>query len=1133
MIKFQKKFVRLLAYVCITGMSIGGITVPTNAYAEQKADALQQQKTLKGNVIDDAGPVIGATIAVVGKTTGTITDENGNFTLSGLVAGDVIRISYLGYASQDFVYSGQASVNVVLKEDTQMLAEVVVTALGITKEAKSLGYAVSTIKSDDLVRVAAPNLGSALYGKAAGVQIQQAPGGSGTAVAVNIRGLHSITGNNLPLIILDGVPIRNGNANESGYWEDQRINANGLTDINPEDIESISILKGAAATALYGSEANNGVMMITTKTASRGSGYQISVNAGLSADMVAYMPKYQTIFGPGSYTDNGATDYRIQTDGFLEREWQGQTYKSVQNTTQYYGPKYDGSQVLYWDGTMRAYSPVTSDPWSDIFRTAWNQNYNISIAHGGENASTRFSYTFVDNIPNQYNSLYGKNNFNLSGNMNFTKNLSLGYTANYVRENVKNRPYRISRATNNFSGMFGAFDDLALFRDTYVTSLGYKNMTYSSGAQTLTPDEAYAYAPAFLSGLGEEYLWNVFGKEQFETNNRLLASLTPTLKIIDGLTLKGRIATDFTANEIEREEHSERPLMYGASGYYSLRNWRYEIYYGDLMLSYVKNLTEKVGVSANAGWQGRLEKMTYSQVNTEGGLSVENWFNLAASTSKASASMGKQLFLREGYFATVGASYDNSLYLDATVRSERLSNIAPGLNRFTYPSASASFIFTEALKEKLPSWYDFGKVRASYGITGNAPDVYKYNESYTQALASSYIYNITKENLGNGKIKPETKYEWEIGLENKFFGNRLGIDLTYYSALVKDQIIPATLPYSAGGNSIYLNIGDLENKGFEFSAYGTPVKTRDFSWELVFNASWNRNKVAKLMDGITQLEHSNIDNGAVLVVSKVGEPMGDFYTYLPKQVEVDGKMRDVIAEDGLYVGDYDERKKVGNAMPKWIGGLGTTFVYKNLALSVMTDFRIGGMVFNTPYQYLMGRGSLVESLPYRDAEHGGITYTTEIKSATEAIYSKTYDNGMYLNGVRNVGTADNPQYVENNAENAEKYGFKPVASDYFYLVNYNWGAGDGTLYNQSLFENTYWKLREISLSYTFPRSVTQKFFCKDVTISAFGRNLFYLYKNLPIFDAEATDATNWISQTSIGGSTATTRSVGVSLRANF
>ncbi|MDR2621246.1 MAG: TonB-dependent receptor plug domain-containing protein, partial [Dysgonamonadaceae bacterium] len=268
-------------HICVICMSVGGIVIPSNVYAEQKPDALQQQKTLKGNISDEVGPVIGASIVIVGKNTGTATDDDGNFTLPNLATGDIIRITYLGYAPQEIVYSGQTSVNVVLKEDTKTLGEVVVTALGITREAKSLGYAVSTIKSDELVRVAAPNLGSALYGKAAGVQIQQAPGGSGTAVAVNIRGLHSITGNNLPLIILDGVPIRNGNANELGYWDDQRINANGLVDVNPEDIENISILKGAAATALYGSEANNGVMMITTKTASRGSGYQISVNAGL------------------------------------------------------------------------------------------------------------------------------------------------------------------------------------------------------------------------------------------------------------------------------------------------------------------------------------------------------------------------------------------------------------------------------------------------------------------------------------------------------------------------------------------------------------------------------------------------------------------------------------------------------------------------------------------------------------------------------------------------------------------------------------------------------------------------------------------------------------------------------------
>lgn len=486
--------------------------------------------------------------------------------------------------------------------------------------------------------------------------------------------------------------------------------------------------------------------------------------------------------------------------------------------------------------------------------------------------------------------------------------------------------------------------------------------------------------------------------------------------------------------------------------------------------------------------------------------------------------MGKQQVLRDAFFGTLGLSYNNYLYLDGTIRQERLSNIAPGLNTFTYPSVSTSFLFTDALRDTLPSWYNFGKLRASYGITGNAPDVYKYNESYNQSLASTYIYNIAKENLGNKNIKPETKYEWEVGIENKFFGNRLGLDLTYYSGIVKDQILNATMPFTSGSQSIYLNVGDLKNRGFEISGYVTPMVTRNFSWDINFSASWNQNKVSKLMDGVSELEHTNIDNGAVRVVSRVGEAMGDFYTYVPVEVEVDGKIQKLVGDGGLYTMDYTNYKKVGNAMPKWIGGLGTTFTYKNFSLGVMTDFRIGGMVFNTPYQYLMGRGSLVESLPFRDAAHGGLTYTEDVTSSTGQVYTKTYDNGMILEGVKNIGTADNPNYVKNDII---------VSSDWYYVRTFNWGASSGTDYSNSLFENTYWKMRELNFGYTLPRSFSQKFGCKDLTLSVFGRNLFYLYKNLPIFDAEATDATNWISQTSIGGSTTSTRSVGFSLRANF
>ncbi|MEG1544039.1 MAG: SusC/RagA family TonB-linked outer membrane protein [Tannerellaceae bacterium] len=1093
-------------------------------FITETTDVTQQAGKVTGTIEDDLGSVAGASVVVKGTTNGTITDMDGKFTLDGVKKGDVIMISFIGYANKEVKYEGQASLQIKLKEDAQKLDEVVVTALGIKKDAKKLGYAISTIAAGDLVKTGTPNFATSLYGKASGVRIQAAPGGSTSAVSINVRGMSSITGSNQPLVIVDGVPIRNGDANKDGYWTDQRVNSNGLVDINPEDIENLSILKGASASALYGSEAANGVVMITTKSGKGSTGIGVDFNATLTGDWVAYMPEMQTTFGPGVAVTSRTAGYERDNGGFWQRTLDnGQTVKSVRTATAQFGPKYDGSDVYYWDGTMRKYDAISANPWKDIFRTGFNQTYNLAITQGTEKGNMRFSYTFADNTPTQYNSTYNKHNFSLNGSYSLNKNLKLDYTVNYMLQSIKNRPYRINRLTNNFGGMFGSFEDIALMRESTVTSLGYLNVPNTK--ESLTPNESYAWEQASYGGLIKEYFWNIYGKEQFEKNNRLIASVTPSWKIIDGLTLRGRMSTDLTVDKIENMNKTEKPIAFGTyTGEYGLTNKKYEIYYGDVMLMFDRTFAEKWGVNVNLGWQARQESYYKSNVSTNGGLSIENWFYLNASKDKANANMGKSDFLKSAFLATASVSYSNFAYLEATFRQEKTSTLAKGNNSFFYPSVNASFIYTEAFKEKMPSWYDYGKVRVSWGIVGNAPEIYKAAQAYEQNSISGFIYNQIPETLGNEKIRPEEKHEIEVGLENKFFNNRLGFELSFYTNTTKDQILLTTIPQSAGGSSILQNIGELKNKGFEMSLYGTPIQTKEWRWDIRGNFAINRNKISKLMDGLDILQHSNIDGGAVSVESHVGEPMGDIYAYAPEQ---DEQGNDIVNENGFYK-LTKERVKVGNAMPKVTGGLSTSLSYKNFFLDASFDFRIGGAVVNTPYQYMMGRGNLVQSMDSRDAEHGGLSYYFEgndpstgncvpIQTGTAPKGEKIYDNGMILPGVRPDGSANNTI----------------IPADKFYNQTYNWGTDAPTYYSHSIFDNTYIKLRELSLGYSLPKALIGKFACRNLTVSVFGRNLFYLYKNLPAFDAEATDGTTWTSQIEIGGSTATTRSFGVSLRASF
>lgn len=509
----------------------------------------QETKTIKGMVRDVTGePLIGASVIEKGTNNGVITDVDGNFTLT-VPADATLSIAYMGYATREIHLAKrkkQGDLRVTLREDSQQLKEVVVTAMGIKKDTKRLGYAVSTIESDEIVKAGATNFASAMYGKAPGIRITQTQGGSAGAVSINVRGLTSITGNNQPLIILDGVPIRNGGTGKSTdfaeFGNDGQIRSNGLVDINPEDIESVSVLKGASATALYGSEAANGAVVITSKRAKSGK-LTVDFTAQVTANLPAYLPKVQTVYGPGRYNTE-YSDYEKQTGGFYQRTMNGESYRSLYNTTMSFGPKYDGSDVLYWDGKMRPYLPATDNPWKELFRTGWNQTYNLAISQGTETSSNRFSYTFMGETPNSLTGSFTKHNFKLTGSYKPARTLNIEYSLNYIVQDVKDRPQTSLNLYGSFSNMFSSFMDIPYLKQSYVTSLGYRN-TYAGGDATLTPDEAWAYDPGYLNGVSN-MLWNMYHHHSKETENRLIGMIRPTWQITNWLSLRAQLSTDIT-----------------------------------------------------------------------------------------------------------------------------------------------------------------------------------------------------------------------------------------------------------------------------------------------------------------------------------------------------------------------------------------------------------------------------------------------------------------------------------------------------------------------------------------------------------------------------------------------------------
>ncbi len=1110
----------------------------------------QKSELCSGVVIDSTGePIIGASVTKKGSKTGTVTGIDGDFSLAGVKPGDVIQISFVGYQTQEVTWNGQA-VNVTLSEDAQQLNEVVVTALGIKKEAKKLGYAVSSVSGADLTKTGGSNLASGLYGKATGVRIQSAPGGSTSAVSISVRGLSSITGNTQPLLIMDGVPIHNGNTNNNDYWSNQRINSNGLVDINPEDIENISILKGAAASALYGSEAANGVVMITTKKGKAGSGTHVDFSANVSFDKVAYMPEIQKQYGPG-YDNWALGDGELAATGFrnVRVDRNGNTITTTNRETIYsYGAKFDPNKtVTYFDGTQRAYTPIDHNQWADIFRTGVNQNYNIALTNSSEHNSVRFSYTYTDSKAMQYNSNNNKHNFNLNGTFDVSKTIKLNYTATYQDQYIKNRAYRISRLVSNYSGMFGGFTDVAYIRDHTVTSLGYMNSIYVANggtANSLTPDEQFLYSPNGSTSLMSEYFWNIFGKTQEENHNRFIGSVNPTWEIIKGLTLSGRIATDVTTDKIENKNSTENAHIYSTDGTYSdsygITHGKYQIVYGDIMLMFDRTFNEKHNITANLGWNARHERYTYTGVSTQNGLTQENWFNLAASVGTKNAAMISQDLLRTGAFLTASYGYDHWGYVEGSIRQEKTSTLKKGSNSFWYPSVSVSALVSELLKDNCPAWWNYGKVRASYGVVGNAPEIYRANVAYSQGSLNrdnTYVYNYTPVSVGNDGIKPETKHEFEVGLESKFFNNRLGFELSYYYNDIKDQILTTTAAASMGGTSMLMNVGELANKGVELSINGTPYQDKDWRWDVRFNFAWNKNTVKKLADGLDVLSHLTADNGAASLESHVGESMGDWYTYTWM---TDDNGNYIIGEDGLRVTDTSTRHKVGNAMPKATGGLGTSLSWKNFALDLSFDFRIGGDVLNLPWQYMMDAGNITDAVGVRDASTGGLYYysTANDVSDKSSIVRLDANDSRLANYERGVTKIDG-HYVWDNGVIQEGVKADGTPNDVIVTqfeindMQYGWGTSSTQSYQDAIQKNSYFKCREISLSYQLPVNLTKKFACNNLTISAFARNPFYLYRSLKLFDSETSDATNWIYQAQVGGSTASARTFGVSLRASF
>jgi len=1081
------------------------------------------QKTITGRVTDskDGSSLPGVTILVKGTTKGTSTDLDGNFKLAIPANSATLVVSMIGYVAKEVPIGSNTVFNVALDPSSQQLDEVVVTALGQTKQQRALGFAQTTIKSADLVKSGSSNFGSALYGKAPGVKIATTPGGATSGVAIQIRGVNSINFKSTPLVVMDGVPVRDGEFNNGNYWADQRIRSNGLVDFNPEDIESISILKGASAAALYGSEAVNGVVLITTKSGKGNKGFSVDASASYSVDNVAYLPKWQTVRGAGFNPGYGV--YATDEAGFVQRQKDGTTYRALPQAGLNFGAEFDGQPVLCWDGEVRPYN-YQEGGFANLFQTANNQSYNVAVTNNTDKSTSRFSYTFAHTEGLSMNSRNDKHNFNLNNNYKFGKKVSTDIVVNYMNWHIHNRPYMIDRMINNFGGMFPSFDNGDWYKEKYKTSLGYK---YVSGSnQSLTPDENIIY-PNFRSEIAD-YMWNVMENNTDEYNNRLNAVLKFNWEILTGLKFQARASTDYTSIRTMNRSSSSVPLAFNYSGDFSLQNNIYSIIYGDAILTYNKKITNDLDFTALVGYNARTEEGYYTGAGTSGGLTTENKFDLSASKNTVWGNASQSYFLTDAIIGTLNFNYKDYLYTELTMRRDRTSTMNPDNNSFVYPSANAGFVFSDAFK--MPEFMSYGKLRASWGIVGNYPAQYVANPAYNpnnlgdQGYGSVLTSTIQNDPYGNSLIKPEKKYEWEVGLDTRFFKNKMHLDITYYSARIKDQILSLALPSSSGANSILTNIGELSNQGLELSLSGTPVSTKDFNWDLGVNLGTNKNKIISLTTGANELLHANYDGDAAKLVSTVGQAMGDWYSH-PIATDANGK--NIIAADGTYTLDGSKWVKYGNAMDKMYGGFWNSLTYKSFTLDVMIDYKIGGYVMPTGLYWLTCRGLTEESLTNYNEENGGLSYYLDESGnghQTDAAQGpngeKVYHDGMLLDGVLADGTPNT----------------NVISQGIYYWYSYNWGGPQygSSLYYKYINQNSYVKMREMTLTFNMPTSVASKLHASRLQLSVFGRNLFYIYRTIKNMDAEQlSTGSSWGSRVNNAGTNPSSRTFGVMLRASF
>ena len=883
-------------------------------------DISQQDTKITGTVEDEFGPVAGASVVIKGTTNGTMTDMDGHFTLEGVKKGDIIQISFIGFATQDIPYTGQTALNVKLEEDAQKLDEVVVTALGMKRDKKALGYAMQELKGDELLSSREPNLANSLSGKVSGLQIVRSSNGVGGSSKIVLRGNNSLTGSNQPLIVVDGTPMDNFTGGVDDVWGNSGADmGNGLSDINPEDIESMTVLKGASAAALYGSRAGNGVILITTKSGKKNEGLGITVNAGITTESIFLKPDMQNSFGQGSV---GAYDNQSRLS---------------------WGPKAEGQTVTDWMGRqvpLRTYDNIDA-----FFNTGTSFNEGISFQQNIKGTSVFSSINRSDDAGITPESKLNKTNITLRATtfLDEAEKWKVDAKVNYINLNAHNRPIQGVNPSNAFNTIYN------LPRSLNVAD--FKN--------SVDEDGNMIWWDASKNPQENPY-WVTKYRQNNDTRNRLLGNIALKYAPTNWFNVELRGGTDYyttTKNEKVYAGGNTTP-----SGLYSEGSETfYENNYSFLATANKDNLIDRLGGFVTFGGNLMIQRRTKMNASA-GELLVPNLFSLNNGINKPTVT--SELIRRKmnSLYGSLQLNWDGYLFLDITARNDWSSTMSKANRSYFYPSVSLSGVISDMVPKlggQMPEWFTFAKVRASYAEVGNDLDPYQLYNNFTVGKDENGNTTVAPGNvLYDSSVRSELIKSWEAGFDIRFFNNRLGLDAAWYKTNATRQLLNLPMDPFSGYSSRKVNAGNIQNEGIEISLNGLILDNpKGLSWNSTAQFSLNRNKIIDLYPGVTLYDIKTLD--AIQIVAVQGSYYGDIYGQTFQRVEDKndpnyGKI--IVGEDGLPL-ITTGKSKVGNQSPDWMLGWTNSFSYKGFNLSFLVDFRIGGDLYSATASNLYTRGN--------------------------------------------------------------------------------------------------------------------------------------------------------------------------------